>query len=336
MAISVEDRQKMSEIIQKRVKELSFKELNILSAQAKNQELLKIEQAIREYLIRLEHISRVIDAKTKMIPQDISDRNLQTYIIYKQLLTVDMTSILQDGYILIENLRKSFTDKEVEYVIGMEYSITRGKRELINKKVSLSKLLSYAKVDIQWGSTGLGAFKLRASSNKNDFNEEYQKQKAFLKNRIDGLTSLYPKVINTIQEKNITLNKGNAYEVYQHLRYAGWADHSPGPKNPQELTTDMIIDKYIEIRKGTQSFVSGGDLGLTQFKLLSSSPSIATLGTISKALKLILSYIEKGKTVQEISTNVFSQEFDNLMKAGIDDIIMDIDKELDSFIVSNS
>lgn len=336
MAISVEDRQKMSKIIQKRVKELSFKELNILSTQAKNQELLKIEQAIREYLIRLEHISRVIDAKTKMIPQDISDRNLQTYIIYKQLLTVDMTSILQDGYILIENLRKSFTDKEVEYVIGMEYSITRGKRELINKKVSLSELLSYAKVDIQWGSTGLGAFKLRASSNKNDFNEEYQKQKAFLKNRIDGLTSLYPKVINTIQEKNITLNKGNAYEVYQHLRYAGWADHSPGPKNPQELTTDMIIDKYIEIRKGTQSFVSGGDLGLTQFKLLSSSPSIATLGTISKALKLILSYIEKGKTVQEISTNVFSQEFDNLMKAGIDDIIMDIDKELDSFIVSNS
>lgn len=336
MAISVEDRQKMSEIIQKRVKELSFKELNILSTQAKNQELLKIEQAIREYLIRLEHISRIIDAKTKMIPQDISDRNLQTYIIYKQLLTVDMTSILQDGYILIENLRKSFTNKEVEYVIGMEYSITRGKRELINKKVSLSELLSYAKVDIQWGSTGLGAFKLRASSNKNDFNEEYQKQKAFLKNRINGLTSLYPKVINTIQEKNITLNKGNAYEVYQHLRYAGWADHSPGPKNPQELTTDMIIDKYIEIRKGTQSFVSGGDLGLTQFKLLSSSPSIATLGTISKALKLILSYIEKGKTVQEISTNVFSQEFDNLMKAGIDDIIMDIDKELDSFIVSNS
>lgn len=336
MAISVEDRQKMSEIIQKRVKELSFKELNILSTQAKNQELLKIEQAIREYLIRLEHISRVIDAKTKMIPQDISDRNLQTYIIYKQLLTVDMTSILQDGYILIENLRKSFTDKEVEYVIGMEYSITRGKRELINKKVSLSELLSYAKVDIQWGSTGLGAFKLRASSNKNDFNEEYQKQKAFLKNRIDGLTSLYPKVINTIQEKNITLNKGNAYEVYQHLRYAGWADHSPGPKNPQELTTDMIIDKYIEIRKGTQSFVSGGDLGLTQFKLLSSSPSIATLGTISKALKLILSYIEKGKTVQEIGTNVFSQEFDNLMKTGIDDIIMDIDKELDSFIASNS
>lgn len=336
MAISVEDRRQMSEIIQKRVKELSFKELNTLSVQAKNQELLKIEQAVREYLIRLEHISRVIDAKTKMIPQDISDRNLQTYIIYKQLLTVDMTSILQDGYILIENLRKSFTDKEVEYVIGMEYSISRGKRELINKKVSLSELLSYAKVDIQWGSTGLGAFKLRASSNKNDFNEEYQKQKAILKNRINGLTSLYPKVMSTVQEKNITLNKGNAYEVYQHLRYAGWADHSPGPRNPQELTTDMIIDKYIEIRKGTQSFVSGGDLGLTQFKLLSSSPSIATLGTISKALKLILSYIEKGKTVQEIGTNVFSQEFDNLMKAGIDDMIIDIDKELASFITSNN
>lgn len=336
MAISVEDRRQMSEIIQKRVKELSFKELNTLSVQAKNQELLKIEQTVREYLIRLEHISRVIDAKTKMIPQDISDRNLQTYIIYKQLLTVDMTSILQDGYILIENLRKSFTDKEVEYVIGMEYSISRGKRELINKKVSLSELLSYAKVDIQWGSTGLGAFKLRASSNKNDFNEEYQKQKAILKNRIDGLTSLYPKVMSTVQEKNITLNKGNAYEVYQHLRYAGWADHSPGPRNPQELTTDMIIDKYIEIRKGTQSFVSGGDLGLTQFKLLSSSPSIATLGTISKALKLILLYIEKGKTVQEIGTNVFSQEFDNLMKAGIDDMIIDIDKELASFITLNN
>ena len=336
MAISVEDRRQMSEIIQKRVKELSFKELNTLSAQAKNQELLKIEQAIREYLIRLEHISRVIDAKTKMIPQDISDRNLQTYIIYKQLLTVNMTSILQDGYILIENLRKSFTDKEVEYVIGMEYSISRGKRELINKKISLSELLSYAKIDIQWGTTGLGAFKLRASSNKNDFNEEYQKQKAILKNRIDGLTSLYPKIINVVQEKNITLNKGNAYEVYQHLRYTGWADHSPGPRDPQELTTDMIIDKYIEIRKGTQSFVSGGDLGLTQFKLLSSSPSIATLGTISKALKLILLYIEKGKTVQEIGTNVFSQEFDNLMKAGIDDMIIDIDKELASFIISNN
>lgn len=336
MAISVEDRRQMSELIQQRVRELSFKELNMLSNKAKNQELIKIEQTIRAYLVRLENISRVVDSKTKMIPQDISDRNLQAYIIYKQLLTVNMTSILQDGYILIETLRKSFTGKEIEYMIGMEYSVSRGKKELINKTVSLSELLSYAKVDIQWGSTGLGAFKLRASSNKNDFNEEYQKQKVILKHRIDGLTSLYPKVMNAIQEKNMTLNKGNAYEVYQHLRYSGWADHSPGPRNPQELTTDMIIDKYIEIRKGTQSFVSGGDLGLTQFKLLSSSPSIATLGTISKALKLILSYIEKGKSVQEISTNVFSQEFDNLMKAGIDNMIGDIDKELDSLITTKS
>lgn len=329
MILSVEDRDRIADEIEQRIKELSFKELNTLSYQAKNQELVKIEQAIKEYLLRLKNISKIINAKTKLIPKDIEDRDLQTYLIYKQLLTVDMTSILQDGYILIENLRKSFTGKEIKYIIGMEYSIKRGQKELINKQISLSELLSYTKVDIQWGATGLGAFKLRAKSNKDDFNNEYKKQKKLLQQRINGLNSLYPKVINTIQQNKMTLNKGNAYEVYQHFRHSGWADHSPGPIDPQQLTTDMIIDKYIEIRKGTQSFVSGGDLGMIQFKLLSASPSVATLITISNALKLLLLYIEEGKSIKEISNNIFSQEFDNLIKSGTDNIVADINKEFD-------
>ena len=151
-----------------------------------------------------------------------------------------------------------------------------------------------------------------------------------------NLNSLYPKIKNIINKENITVNKGNVYEVYQNLRYSGFADHPPGPKNPQELNEEDIVLKYMEIRKGTQSFVSGGDYELTQFKLLSASPSIASLNTISKALKIILGYIKQGQnsfiSIENIKKNVFSKEFDILSKDMVNNIINDVDNEITTLL----
>ena len=332
--ITPQDRKNLTEEIQQRVDELTFKELESLSNKEKNQELNKIETQIRNYLTMYANSERIVYTATKNLDlTNKNNKNLELYILYKKLLTADIAKLLQDGYILIENLRKSFTGTEIQYEIGMEYSIGKKNKQLINKTITLAELLSYAKPEIQWRSSGMGAFKLRASSRKEDFDVEYNKQKQIIESTVFGLHSLYPKIKNIITDKGrVKANEGNMYEVYMNFKHNGWADHLPGPIDPQDLSSDMIIDKYMDIKRGTQSFVSGGDFGLSQFKLLSAAPSIATLNTIGNALKLILKYIEEGKTanitVNMIKKNVFSDEFDKLSRQGLNELIEGINEEL--------
>lgn len=339
--LTTEERNEKVKEIQQRVDELTFPELTKLTNQVKKQELNKIKQVLEAYLIRYKQAAISINQATQGLNlQDLDNHNksLNLYICYKQLLSkIDVTSLLQDGYILVETLRKTFTEEEIEYEIGMVYG--RGQdRKLINKKISLAELLSYAKADIQWGSSGVAGFKLRATSSQNDFLREYEIQKNNIEILLEDTHSLYPKVRKILLEHNYT-NEGNFFETYQHLKYAGWADHSPKLKDPKRLTAQKIIDKYLEVRQGTQSFVSGGDYDLTQFKLLSGSgASIASLITIGDALKLILNYIERGEkanlTIENIKKNVFSKEFDNKMKNGLSDLIKDIDNELEQTVIA--
>ena len=332
--MTAQDRNAIANNIQERVNELTFSELATLSDKVKKQELLQIEQTIKNYLNRLQEAAIIINEKTNSIDFDNNkSKSLNLYITYKTLINANMSSLLTDGYILIETLRKAFTGKEIIYEIGMEYSVSKGNRQLIEKEISLAELLSYANVDIDWGSKGLSAFKLRARSNKNDFIAEYEKQREILKNQMNLTNSLYPTVMSFAGK-----NKGNGYEVYRQLRHEGWADHPPGPIDPSKLSPDDIAKRYAEVRKGTQSFVTGGDIGMAQVKLLSSAPSITNLTTISNALKLILAYIEKGKSsntiIQNIKENVFSMEFDKMVKSGLSDFLAEVDKELsDSFNV---
>lgn len=331
--ITPEERQALAQDIQKRVDELTFGELEQMSNEEKNIALKEIETEIRAYLIRYTQMSQKVNQVTANYNFDDKENLYYLYYLYKSLLGVDMTGLLQDGYILIETLRKTFTGKEVEYEVGMEYSLGKGSYQLINKKISLAELLSYAKVDINWGASGMAAFKLRANSTKSDFMAEYNKQKALIESQIDGLHSLYPKVKNAL---SMSRNKGNIYETYQQLKYSGWADHSPKSKDPKGLKAEVIVEKYIAVKSGVQSFVTGGDFEMTQFKLLSAAPSIATLSTIGAALKMILTYIEQGKTakisINDIKKNVFSTEFDNKMREGINELVKDVDDELSSYL----
>ena len=329
--ITPEERSIIAQNIQSRIDELTFEELANQSNQMKKEELLKIKQTLQDYLIRYKQTEIIINTTMQKydLSSDIRERSYQLYGIYKSLMNIDIQNLLQDGYILIETLRKTFTGKEIQYQIGMEYSIGKNKSELINKMISLAELLSFAHVDINWGQEGMMGFKLRAKSYKSDFFKEYEKQKEFIESLIVGLHSLYPKVKETLYYAK---NKGNVYEVYQQLKYEGWADHSPKSKNPKNLKASAIVDKYLEVKRGTQSFVSGGDYGDTQAKLLSAAPSIATLGTIGNALKLILTYIEQGTnaniTIKNIKENVFSANFDKLMREGLNDMLLDVDEEL--------
>ena len=88
----------------------------------------------------------------------------------------------------------------------------------------------------------------------------------------------------------------------------------------------------METRRRTQSFVSGGDIGLSQVKLLSAAPSIASLSTIGNALKLILTYLEQGEKaeirINYIKNNVFSKEFDRISRENLKEILNEINEEL--------
>lgn len=332
--ITPEERRNLATSIQERVDELTFPELANQTNDFKKAELNKIELEIRNYLIKYTRMAQLVNNITEKYDfNNNKSKALNLYILYKSLINTDMTNLLQDGYILIETLRKTFTGKEIEYEVGMEYSVSRGNYQLINKKISLAELLSYSRVSIDWGASGIGAFKLRAYSNKGDFLAEYEKQRLEMETAISDLHSLYPKVKSTLFTVK---NKGNIYEVYQQLKHTGWADHSPKRQDPIKLDADTIIEKYIEVKSGIQSFVTGGDFEMVQFKLLSAAPSIATLGTIGNALKLILTYLEKGKnvntTIDDIKMNVFSKEFDKKINNGIFDLLQDVNEELSSYL----
>jgi hypothetical protein len=80
---------------------------------------------------------------------------------------------------------------------------------------------------------------------------------------------------------------------------------------------------------------------MTQFKLLSGSgASIASLLTIGQALKLILYYIKESKnaniTVENIKRNVFSKEFDQMMKNGLSNLITQVEQEISDIIPNNT
>lgn len=329
-----EDRASLVKEIQSRVDELTFPELANLSQKAKNEELSKIYNTVKKYLIEYNIAEKNIANKSQTLNLiETDNKNLQMYILYKTLLTTDISRLLEDGYILIETLRYAFTGQQITYEIGMEYSVGKNQKQLIEKTISLAELLSFAAPDIQWRGFGMAAFKLRARSYKSDFEVEYNKYYNSLEQNLNNLHSLWPRVQGIINGTYGTKqNIGNVFEVYRGLRAAGYAPHPPGPKDPQQLSADEVVEKYMDVKRGTQSFVSGGDIGLSQVKLLSASPSIASLNTIGNALKLILSYLEQGMKadvkIEDIKNKVFSKEFDRLSREGIKEMIETIDEEL--------
>jgi hypothetical protein len=148
------NREKVIQDIQNRVDELSFPQLSQQSNQQKDLIIREIEMTLEQYLTKYQNKAMMIDAETKDLnlqDMDLENKNKNLYIAYKILLDLDMTNLLRDGYILIENLRKTFTNQEIEYETAISYSFGEGieNRQVINKKISLAELLSYAKAEIQ-------------------------------------------------------------------------------------------------------------------------------------------------------------------------------------------
>lgn len=318
--------------IQKRIDELSFEEITNQSNKMKTEELSRIKKTLTDYLIRYARVEQSIARDLRTDLDSISDKNLRLYIAHKDLLrtNADIGGVLQDGYILIENLRKTFTGKEIKYRVGIEFGNKNVR--LIEKEISLAELLSYAKPEVQWRNSGISAFKMRASVKRSNFKDEYEKQKNLI-NQEEYAQSLYPKVRSAIMNNYTKINKGNIYETYLSLKEeSGYADHPPNKKNPATLKNNEIIDRYEKVKSGTQSFVTGGDIGDIQAKLLSTSPSIAQLNTIGRALKLMLKYIEENEgadvKIEKIKENIFSMKFDELGRKEIDNMLKEIDNKL--------
>ena len=128
------DRESIIADLEKRITELSYPELTNLTEIEKNKQLKNIEHTLNEYLIKYNQINSLvtqslIERKNQLDNFDDSDPR-KLYGLYKSLLYdkevgVEINNLLRDGYILIENLRKTFTGQEIIYEIGMVYG--RGK-----------------------------------------------------------------------------------------------------------------------------------------------------------------------------------------------------------------
>ena len=337
--LNYEERQSSQREIEKIIKNFSYRELSALSTAFKKKEFQKIEKDISNYLLEFNALKAQLMSVSLLTNQAYKNENVQKYVTYKhwrqQHSDIKLDLILKKGYILIEQLRLAFTGKEIKYIVGFEGSVSRGNRQLVNKEISLAELLSYSYIDINWGGSASNIFKLRASASAADFQREYNVAQRLAQRAFSTHShSLYLIVTKAVEGKYHKTNAGNVYETYWNLRHKGYPDKSDQYSmntNPTNPDIDEILDAYQQVRRGTQSFVTGGDWGSEQYKLLTKSPSIASMTTIENSLKFILQQLIAQKSAvitEEGIKNIFSTEFDNLVRTQADSVIDEVDAYL--------
>ena len=126
-----QDRQILAQEIQKRVDELTFSELAVMSTKAKNEELKKIKKQVNDYLIRYTIMEKKIEVASKGLNLDnVKNKNLQMYILYKTEKRAETTDTLlfyscKDRAPLEEIILSIFQEmyqKEIEWAEREDYT----------------------------------------------------------------------------------------------------------------------------------------------------------------------------------------------------------------------
>lgn len=241
--------------------------------------LQALAKKINNYLVKLNNWNKKVSVYyNKMAWKDPDMKEeLKRYIAVKEVIRInpEIEQLLKEGYALIDLLRETITGEEIRYFIGVEY---RGK--LYEGYVSMQQILDMAKATPQWKGSLSSSVKLRLSgTNKGALASLLDEVDDFRKNG-EGHSTLYSSVKAYASSSGKT-NQGNVYEAYRALR----ARYDSNDIPPAVWDPDEFDTIYMETRKNTGSFVTGGDILNDQIKFFGGSvPSLAALATIRDTL----------------------------------------------------
>ena len=273
--------------------------------------LNKVIKGLKDYIERLENLYNEIETKAQKIlniSESIDASELTTsYSLYKKLsfYDEDITEILKEGYILIDEIRTFFTGEKILYDIGFTY---RGRENLYEMQLTMDEVLSYVTATYNTRSKIDNLYKLRMSVKKGDLVAKYNEVHQQMIAEEEGSTTLWSTIARYTQQK-APINMGNVYEAYKVYSKLQDGKNKIPPAEWKEKDFEKILE---EVKKNIASSTKGGDLENIQIKFFGrSAPSLMTTANVRKTLTDILNIFqaissgqEDEKIMQEVQ-NVF-------------------------------
>lgn len=248
------------------------------------------------------------------------------YIATKQMIqkAPEIESLLKDGHMIIDILREKITQEKIEYFVGVEY---RGK--LYEGYLTLEQILNIAKIVPNWKGSLNSLVKLRLSG----INKSNLSQLLSYSNNVDDSThsTLYSSVRNYASKSGKT-NEGNVYEAYRTLVQKYRSNTIP----PARWDPNEFDEVYLNVRKNTGSFVTGGDILNEQIKFFGgSSPSLVSLSTIKNTLTDFKNFLQNlsGSNLKDALEKLFydkkeiqnsSTIIDNIIDETVNNLLTDL------------
>lgn len=245
---------------------------------------------IKPYLNKIQDFKEQINMDLNRINKAYStvDANptVINYAMLKELnfKTSDVTQMLQEGELLIDQLRSFFTGEVISYEVGFTYKGT-----LYETSMTLEDFLKQTKMDLNTRSKLNNFLKLRiGTTSKGRFLESLQSNpnNKIVMTSLSDSSSVYSAIqkylTNSPKTKGKKINLGNAYEIYKVIV----ARRGGQNKIPPEIDADLIDATIQEVLSNTASGTVGGDYLNMQIKFFGkSAPSLATLNTLSSTLQ---------------------------------------------------
>lgn len=283
---------------------------------------------IQPYLNKIKDFKNQINIDLNRINNSYSavDANptVISYAMLKELnfCTSEVTDMLREGELLIDQIRSFFTGETITYEVGFTYH-----GNLYETSMSMEEFLNQTKMDLNTRSTLNNFLKLRlGTTSKGRFLEKLQENpnnKIVMTSLSDSssvYSAVYKYINNKASAKGKKVNLGNAYEVYKVIV----ARRGGQNKIPPEIDADLIDNTIQEVMSNTISGVKGGDYLNMQIKFFGkSAPSLATLNTLVITLQTVydsLSAYLKDMNAEQLKSNL--QELfikdKNLSKAALE------------------
>ena len=269
-----------------------------------------LNKIINELNLYLDNLNRIYDniqsdaQKILGIYDSIDADELATsYGLYKKLSSYDkeITDILKDGYVLIDEIRTFFTGEKILYDIGFTYG---NSENLYEMQLSMEEILSYTVATYNTRSKIDNLYKLRMSVTKGELVEKYNAVHQKINTVDDGSSTLWSSIARYIKGK-APINMGNAYEAYKvYVKMQNGYNKIP----PAEFEAETFNNILEEVRKNIAASTKGGDLENIQIKFFGkSAPSLMTTSTVRKTLTDILNIfknIQSGQGTEQIMQDV--------------------------------
>ncbi len=242
----------------------------------------KIVSPLQRYLKQIQPIyNKILNANNRSLlvaasGDDYKKIKNDLYIEIKKITEEykNLLPLLKSGYILIEEIRETFTGKTITYEIG--FPVGRGKgRNYYRKELSMKEILKLGRIEIDWHNM---MPKIRLNLNKAD--RETLSSSSISLSGDKTFESIFDYYFHLSKEQRKVLgNAGVFYEAYVNARV----------NYPNKKLDKFTLERIFKESRNSTRFYKGGDVNNIQVKGFFGSPaSLVSLDTIINVCKNLL------------------------------------------------